>query len=482
MNFGIIFVPGHAWTKIATSGSNKRQQQAAATSGSNKRQQQAAATATIAPANGNNSNNSNNNGNNGRNSSERQQRAAAASDSRQRSNSNNKSAAATPARATTARSRTQSSTLIRHINSTHRSYTAILHSQQPTTIVGNSNSNRSATATAIEAQQQQQSLLTMETTTTNHCWQAIVVTTKSSARELTVTTTKQLSARAMKQKAKRKHGKTCRQRMPSNFLKNAAPALTSHETYNHLSKIKPKKKGRRSINANLKHVEQIALKKVNKNGFEGKFMETSWGCKTVGEKKYPLAEAVSIDSFKTLDSTNEKFILAFDKSEPSLLIVIGKWCVCFQKNVDPTKKVLLEETALHIVKEMQLCLIPLAKFVNLETTAMNEVVCRTTLKSIGHHATAFSIGKDYHSKCHIDQDMFYTRLTVIALTHVSDDKVTYYFVFPTYGIKVPLRSGDTLLFNPLVFHSCSNPRYKGCYIIHAWTKIVGPSQFLSANV
>eukprot|EP00536_Pseudo-nitzschia_multiseries_P019034 jgi/Psemu1/58595/gm1.58595_g len=128
----------------------------------------------------------------------------------------------------------------------------------------------------------------------------------------------------------------------------------------------------------------------------------------------------------------------------------------------------LKETAVHIVKKMQHTLSPLADFVNLETAMMTEVVCRTTLNSIGDHATAFSIGKDYHSKCHINQDMFYTRLTVIALTDVSDDKVIDCFVSPTYLIKVPLRSGDTLLFNPLVYHSCSNPKFKGCYIMSVY--------------
>eukprot|EP00536_Pseudo-nitzschia_multiseries_P017256 jgi/Psemu1/50050/gm1.50050_g len=226
-------------------------------------------------------------------------------------------------------------------------------------------------------------------------------------------------------------------------------------------------------------------------------------------------EAVSIDSFKTLDSTDEKFILVFAKSEPSLRIFAkasrkiakqrlgklenikitrtftGEICTSinngyaiigtrpnqlslengvyvFKNNVDPTTKENLELTALHIVKEMQLCLSPLAKFVNLETTVMNEVVSCTTLNSIGHHKTAFSIGKDYHSKCHINADMFYTHLTVIAPAHVSDDEVIYYFVFPSYGVKVPLKSGDTLLFNPLVLHSCLNPKYKGCYIMSAY--------------
>eukprot|EP00536_Pseudo-nitzschia_multiseries_P011770 jgi/Psemu1/29890/gm1.29890_g len=248
---------------------------------------------------------------------------------------------------------------------------------------------------------------------------------------------------------------------------------------------------------------------------------------TVGEKKYSLAQAVSIDSFKTLDSTNKKFVVAFAESEPSLRIFakastqfakqrlgtpktieitrtfagqtveskpkIGQGTKCdsvnsgygiigmrpnqlksgngvyvFKNNVDSTTKDNLEQKALHIVKETQLCLSPMPKFVNLETTVMNEVVSHTTLNAIGHHATAFFIGKDYHSKCHIDADMFYTRLTVIAPKHVSDDKVIYYFVFPSYRVKVPLHSGDTLLFNPLVLHSCSNPKFKGCCIMSAY--------------
>eukprot|EP00536_Pseudo-nitzschia_multiseries_P019517 jgi/Psemu1/61128/gm1.61128_g len=32
--------------------------------------------------------------------------------------------------------------------------------------------------------------------------------------------------------------------------------------------------------------------------------------------------------------------------------------------------------------------------------------------------------------------MFYTRLTVISPKHVSDEEVIYYFVFPTYGVKL----------------------------------------------
>eukprot|EP00536_Pseudo-nitzschia_multiseries_P008971 jgi/Psemu1/21958/gm1.21958_g len=274
--------------------------------------------------------------------------------------------------------------------------------------------------------------------------------------------------------------------MTLNFLKNAAPALTRHETYNHFSKIKPKKKACRSTNANLKHVKKISLKIVNKNGFKGKFMETSWGEKIVGYKEYTSTEAVSIDSFQTLDSTDEKHIVAFDESEPSLQIFAkvsrenAKQHLAqssniqdtrkFAKEIVPAKSVVvrgkkctsinngtnkeLEETAVHIVEEMQYSLSPMAKFFYLEMIVMTKGVKQTTLNSIGNHATAFSIG-------------LFTRLTVIAPTDVSEDEVVYYFVSPTYGIKVPL-SGDTLLFNPLVYHISLNPKFEGCYIMSVY--------------
>eukprot|EP00536_Pseudo-nitzschia_multiseries_P004241 jgi/Psemu1/9560/gm1.9560_g len=280
----------------------------------------------------------------------------------------------TPPPPTAARAPAARAPSIRHSksNSTPPPPTAAIHSN-PTTIVGNSNSNRSETAKG--------------------------------------------------EKSKRKDEKRRKQRMSSNFLKNAAPSTTIHQTYDQLSQMKTNKTGerdrnwRQDANAILQHVKQIALKTV---GFEN-----SW------RKEYTSEEAVSIESFTTLYSTNKKFILAFDKSEPSLQIFakastqfakqclgtpgnieitrtfageiveskpkIGQGTKCdsvnngyaimgmrpnrltsgngvyvFKKNVDPTTKDSLEQTALHIVKEMQLCLSPMVKFVNQETTVMNE--------------------------------------------------------------------------------------------------------------
>jgi len=50
-------------------------------------------------------------------------------------------------------------------------------------------------------------------------------------------------------------------------------------------------------------------------------METTWDETIVGPKNYQPTEAVSIDGYQTLDSTDEKFILAVDESKSSLRLL-----------------------------------------------------------------------------------------------------------------------------------------------------------------
>ena len=85
-----------------------------------------------------------------------------------------------------------------------------------------------------------------------------------------------------------------------------------------------------------------------------------------------------------------------------------------------------------------------------------------------HLATALSVGRDYHSKCHIDNDYYYTVLTVASPHKDQDDTIIYYFCFPEYSVKIPLKSGGVLMFNPQILHSCSNPRLPGCFIMSAY--------------
>ena len=50
----------------------------------------------------------------------------------------------------------------------------------------------------------------------------------------------------------------------------------------------------------------------------------------------------------------------------------------------------------------------------------------------------------------------------------KDEEIFYYIVFPTYKVAVPMRSGDVILFNLKIMHSCSNPKYSGSCIISVY--------------
>ena len=140
----------------------------------------------------------------------------------------------------------------------------------------------------------------------------------------------------------------------------------------------------------------------------------------------------------------------------------------YKKNTRSTQIEKLEETAFHIVNHLQLSMNPIKKYIRQDNGIMNEIVNNLTLESIGRQATAFSIGLNYHSRSHTDVDMFYTLATVVAPKGISVDEVIYYFIFSTLKIMIPLKSGDSFMFNPLLPHSCSNPRYIGCHIMSAY--------------
>ena len=94
----------------------------------------------------------------------------------------------------------------------------------------------------------------------------------------------------------------------------------------------------------------------------------------------------------------------------------------------------------------------------------------TRLPSVveGKLATAINIGENYWSKCHVDNDFYYTTLSCLAPTGKDTRDIIYYFCNPEYKIAIPMRSGDILLFNPHQTHSVCNPRYKDCLIFSAY--------------
>ena len=83
-------------------------------------------------------------------------------------------------------------------------------------------------------------------------------------------------------------------------------------------------------------------------------------------------------------------------------------------------------------------------------------------------ATALALGENYWSQSHTDNDFYYTVLSVLAKEPVDNNKILYYFVFPCYKMMIPMTSGDVLLFNPLITHSCSNPSLKDGYIFSSY--------------
>ena len=82
--------------------------------------------------------------------------------------------------------------------------------------------------------------------------------------------------------------------------------------------------------------------------------------------------------------------------------------------------------------------------------------------------TQFSIGKAYHSRCHADPDYFYTLLSVFWAEAQPTDVICW-FIFPRYKVKVPLRNGDFLVFDPKEPHSCTNMIHEDALIFSQYT-------------
>ncbi len=94
-------------------------------------------------------------------------------------------------------------------------------------------------------------------------------------------------------------------------------------------------------------------------------------------------------------------------------------------------------------------------------------------------ATQFSVGQDYWSKGHIDKDAFFTLLSALSANNENHDEVLYYFCYPEYKLKIPIKSGDLIVFNPLKFHSCSNCKFKNSFIFSAY---VSEKTFMTAAI
>ena len=128
----------------------------------------------------------------------------------------------------------------------------------------------------------------------------------------------------------------------------------------------------------------------------------------------------------------------------------------------------LNKTAAFIVESLEKNASCLSKFIERDRKIMKVIADQQFFDGIGECATQFAISRNYHSKAHTDTDYYYTLLTVCAGEEVDDNHPIYYFVFPTYGVMVPVSSGETILFQPHVMHCSSNPRTPNAFIMSAY--------------
>ena len=91
--------------------------------------------------------------------------------------------------------------------------------------------------------------------------------------------------------------------------------------------------------------------------------------------------------------------------------------------------------------------------------------------------TSIAFGKDVYLSCHRDEDSMACLMTCQTRVDPNcpyslDDPIVQYFCFPEYGVKVAMRPGDKLVFNPQVLHCLASPPFPGygVYSISLYTK------------
>jgi hypothetical protein len=297
--------------------------------------------------------------------------------------------------------------------------------------------------------------------------------------------------------------------MPTNFVDSAKPKTAtakSRKTWNFISILRArseKKKNRHKRNggSNRKSIKITKLKKKDFYHQESsvlmKFMFVNWS-RDKKPKAFNDEVSMSIDHFKTIDSTYTNHCLALDDTKEKTDTVFAKISrevakrhlattensqllrdlvddlMKYKPHVDrgnkcdsvntgyrimgfhpdrisadnrefpfcpgvkEQKKQEIEENTNHIVEHLQGSLRTINPLIKCHRSVMIQIVKNTTLDVIGDHVPAFSIGLNYHSRCHIDDDMYFAMVTVIAPSTDHDDEIIYYFTFPTFAIKVPL--------------------------------------------
>ena len=67
--------------------------------------------------------------------------------------------------------------------------------------------------------------------------------------------------------------------------------------------------------------------------------------------------------------------------------------------------------------------------------------------------SSISFGMNHCLPAHTDKDFGLSIVTVLPHSSVMpQDDILWYFVFPSHGYTIPLKSNDVLIFNPLEYH------------------------------
>ena len=94
-------------------------------------------------------------------------------------------------------------------------------------------------------------------------------------------------------------------------------------------------------------------------------------------------------------------------------------------------------------------------------------------------ATQFSVGRNYGSGVHTNQDYFFTLLSCLVVNPDNVDEVMYCFCYPEYKVAIPMKSTDLIVFNPMKMHCYLNCKYTDSYIFSAY---VSEKTVLTAGV
>jgi hypothetical protein len=92
---------------------------------------------------------------------------------------------------------------------------------------------------------------------------------------------------------------------------------------------------------------------------------------------------------------------------------------------------------------------------------------------------AFAFGKNVHLPAHVDNDFTYSLVSVHKNLpkYETTDNVVIYFCFPRLGVAVPMKPGDSIIFNPQEPHAASSRCYESdeilCMSLYLKTTLVG---------